>query len=308
MPKTSSPSENPSAREASTVPDASLPRTAGSAFSAWPRRDFQSIGLTEAARTRIRTPPSSGLGASMSSSRKTSGSPVSRTTTALMVMATPPLLANSERFPEARHVLRRQAALRIQGQAEPDPGRRTDRHAPALGDPLDEVEAEPATGFDRLMRVEHQTVPGVDHFGADVLADDEFDAHPAGPDSVYDAVRDQLADQEPQIGDGPVIGTGRGRLTREPPGLGGGALIHRKGLAHDWLHRRLQGCAARGGEATSGRKTPGRATLHWSPQHRQRSAIPCRHQTAFRADKAPRSALPARTTCRRRAPRCPMPA
>src|SRR3954453_21634060 len=135
------------------------------------------------------------------------------------VPAAPSLLASSERLAEWRRACGPRPAVSVQGQAEPDPGRRPDRHAPALGDPLDEVEAEAAARFDGVTRAEAEAVPGVDHLGADVLAEKDFDAHPARRPSVYDAVRDQLADQEPQIGDGRVIGTRRGRLTRELPGL-----------------------------------------------------------------------------------------
>lgn len=62
MPNASSPSEKPSAREATTVPDTSLSSTAGSGFFMKPRR-FQSVGLTDAAWTLISSSPSPGSGA-----------------------------------------------------------------------------------------------------------------------------------------------------------------------------------------------------------------------------------------------------
>ena len=66
-PNTSSRSAKPSARESSTVPEASLPSTAGSRVSDKPRRAFQSVGLTAAACTLINTWPSPGSGRSASS-------------------------------------------------------------------------------------------------------------------------------------------------------------------------------------------------------------------------------------------------
>ena len=51
MPRTSSPSAKASDREASTVPETSLPSTAGSDLGNRPRRYFQSLGFTEAAWT-----------------------------------------------------------------------------------------------------------------------------------------------------------------------------------------------------------------------------------------------------------------
>src|SRR4029077_9015055 len=84
MPNTSSPSAKPSARETSTVPETSLPSTAGNCLGMIPRRYFQSIGLIETARTLINTSPSPGSGRSSSSMRSTSGPPVSRSNTACM--------------------------------------------------------------------------------------------------------------------------------------------------------------------------------------------------------------------------------
>ena len=66
-PNTSSPSAMSSARESSTVPETSLPSTAGSRVSDNPRRAFQSVGLTDAAFTPINTWPSPGSGRSASS-------------------------------------------------------------------------------------------------------------------------------------------------------------------------------------------------------------------------------------------------
>ena len=87
--------------------------------------------------------------------------------------------------------------------------------------------------FDGVARAEGEAFPGVDHLDADVLAENDFDADPARCTSVDDAIGDQLADQEPKISDRTVIETGRGRLAGEPPSLGRGAGIHRKGPAHD---------------------------------------------------------------------------
>src|SRR3954454_7195229 len=56
----------------------------GRSAAAAPRRFFQSTGLTEVARTLIRTSPSAGSGRSTSASSRTSGLPVSRMSTACM--------------------------------------------------------------------------------------------------------------------------------------------------------------------------------------------------------------------------------
>src|ERR1035437_1918489 len=102
MPKTSSPTSRPGARETSIAPLMSVPSTAGSSFGIRPRRNFHSIGLIATARTLIRTSPSAGSGGGSSSSASTSGSPVLRITAArigpsLLAWLWPVTLAPRER-------------------------------------------------------------------------------------------------------------------------------------------------------------------------------------------------------------------
>jgi len=83
LPKTASPMDSPSTPgpSSSTVPAASIPVPAGRATSIisrmCPARIFQSIALTPAARTAMRTCPGPAWGSSTSSTLRTSGSPYS---------------------------------------------------------------------------------------------------------------------------------------------------------------------------------------------------------------------------------------